>query len=89
MGFVHTIIKVTSHLDYSSVCLFTSTPTHTYTLTHTHTHTQSLETYLEQWGSKYTALIAFKPTGWTYGGQSGSLASIRPHVNGPITIYGK
>ncbi|XP_064382971.1 DNA cross-link repair 1A protein-like isoform X2 [Halichondria panicea] len=44
-----------------------------------------LLSYLEQFGDKYTAIVAFKPTGWMY---SGSLSSVRPQTSGPISIYG-
>ena len=46
---------------------------------------QYLSSYLEQCGDEYDALMAFKPTGWTY---SGGLSSVRPQTNGAISIYG-
>lgn len=45
--------------------------------------------YLEQNSSKFTSLLAFKPTGWTYSSKAVSLASIKPQSRGPITIYGR
>lgn len=50
---------------------------------------QELSVYLDTWKSKYTAMLAFKPTGWTHSQSLLSLASIRPRRKGPVTLYGE
>lgn len=47
----------------------------------------NLSRYLEQYQYKYTAILAFKPTGWTYKSKC-SLAAIKAITRGPVTIYG-
>lgn len=49
---------------------------------------QSLAGYLERHSNSYTALLAFKPTGWSYSEKKG-LAGIQPRVSGNVTVYGK
>ena len=50
---------------------------------------QSLTAYLGQYNSKYTTLLAFKPTGWTHSKAHINMGSIKPLCRGPVTIYGK
>eukprot|EP00731_Ephydatia_muelleri_P020470 Em0013g197a len=47
----------------------------------------NLSSYLEQYRHKYTAVLAFKPTGWTYRSKC-SLAAIQAQTRGAVTIYG-
>ncbi|XP_066549378.1 DNA cross-link repair 1A protein [Amia ocellicauda] len=49
---------------------------------------KNLSSHLKKYSGKYEQILAFKPTGWTFSSQSGSVESIRPQVKGNITIYG-
>ncbi|CAK9166191.1 unnamed protein product [Ilex paraguariensis] len=49
-----------------------------------------LERYLKTYMSQYTAVLAFRPTGWTYTETVGShLDLIKPVCKGIVTIYGE
>ncbi|BBN10182.1 DNA cross-link repair 1A protein [Marchantia polymorpha subsp. ruderalis] len=49
-----------------------------------------LKAYLQTYSpKKYSAVLAFRPTGWTYTEKVGDkLDMIKPHCSGPVTIYG-
>ncbi|KAG8381699.1 hypothetical protein BUALT_Bualt06G0148600 [Buddleja alternifolia] len=48
-----------------------------------------LERYLKSCGSKYSNVLAFRPTGWTYSETIGNQLDLtRPRSKGNITIYG-
>ncbi|KAK3013722.1 hypothetical protein RJ639_008430 [Escallonia herrerae] len=48
-----------------------------------------LERYMKTYSSRYTAVLAFRPTGWTYSETIGSrLDLIKPSSRGIVTIYG-
>ncbi|CAM6088906.1 unnamed protein product [Calypogeia fissa] len=50
---------------------------------------QKLKAYLESHHPKYSAVLAFRPTGWTYSEKLGAkLEFLKPQCHGPITIYG-
>ncbi|KAL5700533.1 snm1-like protein [Ranunculus cassubicifolius] len=50
---------------------------------------ENLKKYMETYGSSYTTVLAFRPTGWTYSETAGNqLDLIRPNCKGNITIYG-
>ncbi|XP_038720885.1 DNA cross-link repair protein SNM1 isoform X2 [Tripterygium wilfordii] len=50
---------------------------------------ESLKDYLKGYANQYKAVLAFRPTGWTYSEQLGNqLDLIRPSSKGNITIYG-
>ncbi|XP_059669905.1 DNA cross-link repair protein SNM1 [Cornus florida] len=50
---------------------------------------QILENYLKTYMNQYTAVLAFRPTGWTYSEAIGShLDLIKPRSKGIVTIYG-
>ncbi|KAL6547248.1 snm1-like protein [Orobanche minor] len=48
-----------------------------------------LEKYLQSYGSQYSMVLAFRPTGWTYSETTGSqLGWIKPKVKSKVTMYG-
>ncbi|KAK2968835.1 hypothetical protein RJ640_028228 [Escallonia rubra] len=48
-----------------------------------------LERYMKTYSNRYTAVLAFRPTGWTYTETIGSrLDLIKPSSRGIVTIYG-
>uniref|UniRef100_UPI00398ED03F DNA cross-link repair 1A protein isoform X2 n=1 Tax=Pristiophorus japonicus TaxID=55135 RepID=UPI00398ED03F len=49
---------------------------------------KGLQTHMRKFPGKYDQIVAFKPTGWTYSGQSGTVFDIKPRVQGKFTIYG-
>ncbi|MED6120476.1 hypothetical protein PIB30_021145 [Stylosanthes scabra] len=50
---------------------------------------QSLKDYMKTYKEKYTAVLAFRPTGWTFSEKiRNNLELIKPISNGNITIYG-
>ncbi|XVF16081.1 hypothetical protein REPUB_Repub10bG0000600 [Reevesia pubescens] len=50
---------------------------------------ETLKDYLKTYREKYAAVLAFRPTGWTYSENIGNqLDSIRPISRGNVTIYG-
>ncbi|XP_061822690.2 DNA cross-link repair 1A protein [Nerophis lumbriciformis] len=49
---------------------------------------KKLREHLAKFSSQYDRLVAFKPTGWTFSQQMGSVEDIQPVVNGNISIYG-
>ncbi|CAK7348174.1 unnamed protein product [Dovyalis caffra] len=50
---------------------------------------ETLKDYLKNYVNQYTAVLAFRPTGWTYSeGLGKDLDLIRPSTRGNITIYG-
>lgn len=50
---------------------------------------ETLKDYLKPYGNQYAAVLAFRPTGWTYSETVGNqLDLIRPLSRGNITIYG-
>ncbi|XP_038070829.1 DNA cross-link repair 1A protein-like [Patiria miniata] len=53
------------------------------TLTH-----QKLKDYLSKFSSRYDAVVAFKPTGWTHSEKKTNLQDIKPARSGPVSIYG-
>ena len=46
---------------------------------------QELEQYRNSFNGQYSAVLAFKPTGWTYSRKLTSLSAIRPSVRGSVT----
>ncbi|KAK9225306.1 hypothetical protein WN943_010347 [Citrus x changshan-huyou] len=51
---------------------------------------ETLKDYLKPYGNQYAAVLAFRPTGWTYSETVGNqLDLIRPLSRGNITIYGE
>ncbi|KAK9120272.1 hypothetical protein Scep_018365 [Stephania cephalantha] len=50
---------------------------------------ETLKKYSETYKRQYTAVLAFRPTGWTYSETTGNhLDLIKPNSRGNITIYG-
>ncbi|XP_077250172.1 DNA repair metallo-beta-lactamase family protein isoform X2 [Tasmannia lanceolata] len=50
---------------------------------------ESLKQYMKTCGHQFTAVLAFRPTGWTYSENVGNqLDLIRPISKGNVTIYG-
>ncbi|GMP29940.1 hypothetical protein CsSME_00004837 [Camellia sinensis var. sinensis] len=50
---------------------------------------EALEHYLKPYMNQYTAVLAFRPTGWTYSETIGNcLDLIKPTSRGIVTIYG-
>ncbi|XP_068666093.1 DNA cross-link repair protein SNM1 isoform X2 [Aristolochia californica] len=50
---------------------------------------ESLDQYLETYKDQFSAVLAFRPTGWTYSESVGSrLDLIKPRSKGKVTIYG-
>ncbi|OMO85596.1 Beta-lactamase-like protein [Corchorus capsularis] len=50
---------------------------------------ETLKDYLKTYREKYAAVLAFRPTGWTYSEKIGNqLDLIRPISRGNVTIYG-
>ncbi|XP_038989394.1 DNA cross-link repair protein SNM1 isoform X2 [Phoenix dactylifera] len=50
---------------------------------------ENLSEYLKTYKQQYAAVLAFRPTGWTYSGTTGNqLDLIKPSSKGNITIYG-
>ncbi|KAF6152672.1 hypothetical protein GIB67_034750 [Kingdonia uniflora] len=50
---------------------------------------ETLKQYLETYTPQYTAILAFRPTGWTYSETTGNhLDLIKPAIKGNSTIYG-
>ncbi|XP_039132982.1 DNA cross-link repair protein SNM1 [Dioscorea cayenensis subsp. rotundata] len=50
---------------------------------------ESLKEYLKKYSPQFTAVLAFRPTGWTYSEATGNhLDLIKPTSKGNITIYG-
>ncbi|PIA41312.1 hypothetical protein AQUCO_02200011v1 [Aquilegia coerulea] len=50
---------------------------------------ETLKQYLNAYASDFTAVLAFRPTGWTYSETVGNqLDLIKPNSKGNITIYG-
>lgn len=48
-----------------------------------------LEKYLKSYSGRYTSVLAFRPTGWTFSETTGSqLDLIKPSFKGSVTIYG-
>lgn len=47
-----------------------------------------LSLYLDKWKAKFSKLVAFKPTGWTYSGRTSNLSNIKPSVGERVSIYG-
>ncbi|XP_054624994.1 DNA cross-link repair 1A protein [Dunckerocampus dactyliophorus] len=49
---------------------------------------RKLHEHLARFSSQYDRLVAFKPTGWTFSQQMGSVEDLQPVVSGSISIYG-
>ncbi|KAL5979872.1 hypothetical protein ACLOJK_038984 [Asimina triloba] len=50
---------------------------------------ESLQKYLKKYGQKFTAVLAFRPTGWCYSEAIGNqLDLIKPNSKGNVKIYG-
>ncbi|XP_078079384.1 DNA cross-link repair 1A protein isoform X2 [Mustelus asterias] len=49
---------------------------------------KGLRAHMSKFPGKYDQVVAFKPTGWTYSGLSGTIYDIKPRVQGKFTIYG-
>ncbi|XP_031288222.1 DNA cross-link repair protein SNM1 [Pistacia vera] len=50
---------------------------------------ETLKDYLKSYTNQYAAVLAFRPTGWTYSESMGNqLSFIKPSSRGNITIYG-
>ncbi|XP_038677971.1 DNA cross-link repair 1A protein [Scyliorhinus canicula] len=49
---------------------------------------KGLRAHMSKFPGKYDHVVAFKPTGWTYSGLSGTIYDIKPRVQGKFTIYG-
>ncbi|XP_058102717.1 DNA cross-link repair protein SNM1 [Magnolia sinica] len=50
---------------------------------------ESLQQYLKKYGEQFTAVLAFRPTGWSYSEAIGNqLDLIRPSSKGNVKIYG-
>ncbi|TKW04151.1 hypothetical protein SEVIR_7G090400v4 [Setaria viridis] len=50
---------------------------------------ENLKKYLETLNQKFVAVLAFRPTGWTFSEATGKqLDLIKPSSNGSVTIYG-
>lgn len=48
-----------------------------------------LEKYMKSYSGRYTSVLAFRPTGWTFSETTGSqLDLIKPNSKGSVTIYG-
>lgn len=54
-----------------------------------HLNATKLRAYLQSLHRTYSAVLAFRPTGWTYSEKVGSnLEELRPQCSGAVTIYG-
>ncbi|XP_078420821.1 DNA cross-link repair 1A protein isoform X1 [Cetorhinus maximus] len=49
---------------------------------------KGLQAHMNKFPRKYDRVVAFKPTGWTFSGLSGTILDIKPRVQGKFTIYG-
>ena len=49
---------------------------------------QGLEQYMAGFKGRYSGVLAFRPTGWTYSNKLTNLSAIRPSTRGSVTIYG-
>ncbi|KAG0586268.1 hypothetical protein KC19_2G077400 [Ceratodon purpureus] len=54
-----------------------------------HLNATKLRAYMQSFHPTYNAVLAFRPTGWTYSEKVGSnLEELRPQCSGAVTIYG-
>lgn len=54
-----------------------------------HLNATKLRAYMQSLLPTYTAVLAFRPTGWTYSEKVGSkLEDLKPQCSGAITVYG-
>lgn len=52
-------------------------------------HPEKLKQYLQKFERRFTSVLAFRPTGWTYSSKVGNLLdSLKPVSKSNITIYG-
>ncbi|KAJ7298202.1 hypothetical protein O6H91_Y011400 [Diphasiastrum complanatum] len=50
---------------------------------------EKLKLYLKSFHPRYSTILAFRPTGWTYSEKVGdNLKLLRPNCSGPVTLYG-
>ncbi|KJE92159.1 hypothetical protein CAOG_03178 [Capsaspora owczarzaki ATCC 30864] len=49
---------------------------------------KSLQAYLSNFRPHYNAVLAFRPTGWTFSSKLVSVADIQPQITGNICMYG-
>lgn len=54
-----------------------------------HLNATKLRAYMQSFHPTYSAVLAFRPTGWTYSEKVGSkLQDLKPQCSGAITVYG-
>jgi DNA cross-link repair 1A protein len=54
-----------------------------------HLNSAKLKSYMQSFCPRYTAVLGFRPTGWTYTEKLGSnLEQLKPQCSGAVTVYG-